>query len=320
MSFSIIGTGRCVPKYIMTNQEISTFVDTSDEWIQQRTGICERHICKEETITDLCVTAAKNALEDAGVTPQELDLIICATLRGELITPSEACIVQKELGATCPAFDINGACSGFMYALDVADGFFARNKVKNVLVIAADNLSNITDWTDRSTCVLFGDGSGAVVLSKGEGLRSINLTAKGNTDVLFAPRGENTSPFYKHPSERPVLHMNGPEVYKFAVTSMVRGIKKAIKDAGLTPDDIDHIIPHQANSRIIEAAAAKLPIPHEKYVFNIAHYGNTSASCMPMALDEANKAGKFKKGDYIAMCAFGSGLTTGSAVIRWDKD
>lgn len=320
MSFNILGTGRCVPKYIMTNEELSTIVDTSDEWIRQRTGICERHICTDETITDLCVTGAQNALENAGVKAEDLDLIICATLRGEFITPSEACVVQKEIGAKCPAFDINGACSGFMYALDVADGFFARKKAKKILVIAADNLSNITDWTDRSTCVLFGDGCGAVVLGEGDGLKSINLTAKGNYEVLYAPRGENTSPFFKHPSEKPVLHMNGQEVYKFAVTSMIRGIRKAVKDAGLTMDDIDHVLPHQANARIIEAAAAKLGIDHDKYVFNIAHYGNTSASCMPMALDEANRAGKFKKGDYIAMCAFGSGLTTGSCVMQWAKD
>lgn len=319
MSFSILGTGSCVPKYIMTNNQLAEMVDTNDEWIRLHTGICQRHICTDETITDLCVESAKNALENAGVKPEELDLIICATLRGEFITPSQACVVQKEIGASCPAFDVNGACSGFMYALDVADGFFARNKVEKVLVIAADNLSNIVDWTDRSTCVLFGDGSGAVVLGKGEDLLSIDVTAKGDTDVLFAPRGENTSPFFKHESYKPVLHMSGQAVYKFAVVSMVKGINKAVKDAGLTFDQIDHIIPHQANARIIEAAAAKLDIPAEKYVSNIERYGNTSASCMPMALDEANRSGRFKKGDNIAMCAFGSGLTTGSCVIRWGK-
>lgn len=320
MSFNIIGSGHFAPKYILTNDELSTMVDTSDEWIKQRTGIEERRICVEETITDLCVNSAKAALEDANVLPEDLDLIICATVRGEYITPSQACIVQKELGAACPAFDVNGACSGFIYALDVADSYFASGKVNKVLVIAAENLSNITDWKDRSTCVLFGDGAGAVVLEKGDGLRSIHLTAKGDTDSLFAHRGENTSPFYKHPSHQPVLFMNGQEVYKFAVVSMVRGIRKAIKDAGLEIEQIDHVIPHQANVRIIDAASAKLKIPIEKYVKIIHQYGNTSASCMPMALDIAAREGRFKKGDYIAMCAFGGGLTTGSCVIRWTKD
>ena len=318
MSFSITGTGKFVPEYILTNEEISTMVDTSDEWIKKRSGIHERHICTTETITDICVGAARNALENANITAQQLDMIICATLRGEYITPSQACVVQKELGASCPAFDINGACSGFMYALDVAAGFFARDRVQRVLVIAADNLSNITDWKDRSTCVLFGDGGGAVVLEKGDALKSICLTAKGDTDVLYAPRGENTSPFYRRPSYRPVLHMDGPEVYKFAVTAMVRGLKDAIAQAGLTQDAIDHVIPHQANTRIIDTAVSRLQIPAERYIKNIAHYGNTSASCMPMALDDAHRSGRLKKGDMIAMCAFGAGLTTGSCVLRWD--
>lgn len=319
MSFSILGTGMAVPDYVLTNEEISTMVETTDEWITSRTGIKERRVCKDETITDLCVLAAKRALEDANTDPKELDLIICATLRGEFITPSEACVIQKHIGANCPAFDVNGACSGFVYALDVADSYFASKKVKKVLVIGFDNLSNITDWEDRSTCVLFGDGGGAVVLGEGDDLLSINLTAKGNTDVLYAPRGENTSPFYTHESLKPTIYMNGPEVYRFAVVAMVKGIRKAIKDAGLTTDDIDHVIPHQANLRIIDAAAEKLKISREKYICNIEKYGNTSAGCMPIVLDEANKSGKLKKGDIIALCAFGGGLTTGSCVIRWNK-
>lgn len=318
MSFSIIGTGRSVPEYILTNEKLSTMVETSDEWITKRTGVHERHICTTETLTDLCVAAAKKAMDSANITPDELDLIICATLRGDYITPAQACVVQREIGASCPAFDINGACSGFIYALDVADGFFVSKKVKKVLVIAADNLSNITDWTDRGTCVLFGDGAGAVVLSEGDGLRSIYVMAQGNPEVLYAPKGENTSPFYEHPSERPVVFMNGHEVYKFAVSAMVDGIKRAVRDAGLEQSDIGHVVPHQANTRIIDTAAAKLDIPADRYIYNIAHYGNTSASCMPMCLDEAYRAGKFEKGEYIAMCAFGGGLTMGSCVLRWD--
>ena len=320
MSFSIIGTGKAVPEYVLTNDELSTMVETNDEWISSRTGIKRRHICKDETMTELCVKAANEALEDAGVTASELDLIICATLRGEYITPSQACVIQKEIGASCPAFDVNAACSGFIYAMDVADGFFARNRVDKVLVVALDNLSNIINWKDRATCVLFGDGGGAAVLSKGDGLKYIETNAKGDTDVLKCPRGENTSPFYNHESEHPYLYMNGPEVYKFAVTSMVRGIKKAIKEAGLTQEDIDWVIPHQANIRIIETAVDKLNIPSEKYIRTISEYGNTSGGSCAIALAECAKKHMFKKGDNIVFCAFGSGLTTGSCVITWDKD
>ena len=184
MSFTILGTGKAVPEYVMDNDELSTMVETNDEWIRTRTGIEERHIAKKETITELCVEAANNALENAGVKPEKLDLIICSTMRGENITPSQGCMIQKEIGASCPAFDVNAACSGFIYALDIAAGFFVRKKVKKVLIVSMDNLSNITDWTDRSTCVLFGDGGAAAVLGEGEDLLSIHLTASGNDDAI----------------------------------------------------------------------------------------------------------------------------------------
>ncbi len=319
MSFSILGTGSAVPKFILTNEQLTDMVDTSDEWITTRTGIKRRHIMTDETITQLCVQAAKAALENADVKAEELDLIVCATLRGEFITPSQACVIQKEIGASCPAFDVNGACSGFVYALDVVDGYFARGRVKKALVVGFDNLSSVTDWSDRNTCVLFGDGGGAVVLGTGDDLLSIDVTAKGNYSVLYAPRGENLSPMNKVKTAPPAIYMNGKEVYKFAVVSMVRGIKKAIKDAGLKQEDIDLVVPHQANYRIIDAAADKLDIDKSKYVCDISEYGNTSAGCMPIALDEINRSGRVKKGDYIVLCAFGGGLTTGSCVIRWNK-
>ena len=289
MSFTIIGTGKAVPEYVMPNDELSTMVETNDEWIRTRTGIEKRHICKSETITQLCVEAANNALENAGVKPEELDLIICSTMRGENITPSQGCMIQKEIGAACAAFDVNAACSGFIYALDIAAGFFARKAVKKVLIVSMDNLSNIIDWTDRSTCVLFAHGT-------------------------------NSSPFYEHEEERAVLHMAGNDVYKFATAAMANGIKKAVADAGLQQSDIDCVIPHQANIRIINTAAKNLDIPREKFFCNVQNYGNTSSGSVPIALDEANRTGVLKKGDLIAMCAFGGGLTTGSCVIRWNKD
>jgi 3-oxoacyl-[acyl-carrier-protein] synthase-3 len=238
-------------------------------------------------------------------------------MRGENVTPSQACVIQKEIGATCPAFDVNAACSGFIYALDVADGYFVRKKAKYVLVVSMDNLSNIIDWTDRSTCVLFGDGGAAAVLGEGDDLLAIELTAVGNDEVLRIPHGTNSSPFYRHDEERAVLHMAGNEVYKFAVNAMSTGIKKVIAEAGLTEDDVDCVIPHQANIRIINASAKNLGIPREKFFCNVNHYGNTSSGSVPLALDEANRQGVLKKGDIIAMCAFGAGLTTGSCLIRW---
>ena len=320
MSFSILGTGKAVPEYVLTNDELSTMVETNDEWIKTRTGIEERRVCKDETLTDLTVRAARDALGNAGIEPAQLDLIICSTMRGENITPSQACVIQKEIGADCPAFDVNAACSGFIYALDIADGYFVRKKVKHVLVVSMDNLSNIIDWQDRSTCVLFGDGGAAAVLGEGDDLLSINLTAVGNDEVLRIPHGSNSSPFYKHEEERAVLHMAGNDVYRFATAAMANGIKKAVEDAGLQQSDIDCVIPHQANIRIINTAAKNLDIPREKFFCNVQHYGNTSSGSVPIALDEANRSGLLKKGDLIAMCAFGGGLTTGSCVIRWNKD
>lgn len=319
MSFSILGTGKAVPDYILTNNELSTIVETNDEWIRTRTGIEERRICKNETITELCVKAANEAIADAGITPEQLDLIICSTMRGENLTPSQGCMIQKEIGAKCPAFDLNAACSGFIYALDVADGYFVRKKVKHVLIVSMDNLSNITNWKDRSTCVLFGDGGAAAVLGEGDDLLSIHLTASGNDEVLRIPHGENSSPFYEHKPEPALLQMMGNDVYKFAVNAMPEGIKTVVSEAGLQQSDVDWVIPHQANIRIINTAASKLDIPREKFFCNINHYGNTSSGSVPIALHEASQAGLLKKGDIIALCAFGGGLTTGSCIIRWCK-
>ena len=240
-------------------------------------------------------------------------------MRGENLTPSQGCMIQKEIGAKCPAFDLNAACSGFIYALDVADGYFVRKKVKHVLIVSMDNLSNITNWKDRSTCVLFGDGGAAAVLGEGDDLLSIHLTASGNDEVLRIPHGENSSPFYEHKPEPALLQMMGNDVYKFAVTAMPEGIRTVVEEAGLQQSDVDWVIPHQANIRIINTAATKLDIPREKFFCNINHYGNTSSGSVPIALHEASQAGLLKKGDIIALCAFGGGLTTGSCIIRWCK-
>ncbi len=319
MSFSITGTGSAHPKRVVTNDELSAMVDTSDEWIRTRTGVQERRVLTDETLVDIALLAAKRALEDAGVTADELDLILCATIRSDYITPTMACTLQKELGATCPAMDINAACSGFLYALDVADGYFARKRVKKVLVVAAEAMSKMADWEDRATCVLFGDAAGAAVLGEGEDLLSLKVTASGNDEHLFIPNVQGNSPFSSQQRRDPYVYMNGQEVYKFAVSSICQDLAAVISAAGLQQGQIHHVLPHQANSRIIEAAKGRLNIPADRYHMNIARFGNTSAASIPVLMDELSRAGTFKKGEYLALSAFGGGFTTGACVLRWCK-
>lgn len=320
MSFSILSTGRALPQRIFTNDDLCAFIDTSDEWIRTRSGIEQRRFCTDETLTDLAESAAKKALERAGISAAELDLIICATLSADYISPSLSCMVQKRLGATCPAFDVNAACSGFIYALDVADGFFARKKAKRVLVVAAEAISRYLSCEDRSTAVLFGDGAGAVMLGEGDDLLASSLVAKGDETVLNVPNVSSGLPVLNKESVPSHVYMNGQEVFKFAVNAMCRELKNTIHAAGLTENDIDWVLPHQANMRIIDFAKSKLGIPAEKYCINIDHVGNTSAACIPILLDEMNEQGRFKKGDILAMCAFGAGLTSASAVLRWSQN
>lgn len=317
MTFTITGTGSALPKKALHNDDLPAQLDTSDAWIAERTGIRQRHICVEESLLDLAVEAGRAALEQADVAPSELDFILCATIRGDCITPSLACMVQKKLGASCPALDVNAACSGFVYALDVAAGYFARGRVRRGLVIAGEAMSKLVDWNDRSTCVLFGDGAGAVVLEEGDDLLSIRLTARGDDRVLVIPHVEGNSPY--NPKEDPphTLSMNGQEVYKFAVTAMSRDVKKVVAEAGITPDQVTWVVPHQANLRIIDAARSRLGIPPERYIVGIHNIANISAASIPIMLDQANRQGKFSPGDYLVLSAFGGGLTTGACVLRW---
>lgn len=319
MSFSIIGTGSAVPGCVKTNMELTGFIDTSDEWIISRTGIRQRHICTEESLTDIAFDAAVSALENAQTDAKEIDLIICATIRADTISPSLACSILERMGASCPAFDINGACPGFIYALDAAAGYFARKKVKKVLIVAADALSKMADWNDRATCVLFGDGAGAAVLSEGDDLLSIKITAQGNVGVLYIPHVCGNSPFSEQKQEPSFVRMQGQDVYKFAVSAMCNDIIDVVQQAGIAKTDIDYVLPHQANLRIIEAAQKRLKIPKYKYLTNIESYGNTSAATIPLLLDEENRGGRFKKGDILVLSAFGAGLTNGACVLRWNK-
>lgn len=317
MSFRIIGTGSAVPACRITNDDLSRLVDTNDEWITTRTGIRERPILTTESVTEIAVAAARNALENSGISPADLDYIICPTLGGDYMTPSLACVVQMELQANCPAVDVNGACSGFLYALDVADGVFARGKARYVLVLAAERLSRILDWSDRSTCVLFGDAAAAVVLEAGDALHYLEVTARGNL-CLASPFAPGSCPYTEPDTRKPGLLMKNREVYTFAVSTICSSLKKAAEETGIPMEETDYFFLHQANLRIIETARKKLGLPEEKFPVNIQKYGNTSSASIPLLLDEWNRAGKLKKGQHLVLCAFGAGLTTGLAALDWD--
>jgi 3-oxoacyl-[acyl-carrier-protein] synthase-3 len=317
LNFSILGTGSVLPEFVVTNDDLSKFLDTNDEWITTRTGIKRRHILTDRTLTQIGAEAAKKALEESGTKPEELDLILCTTTRGDYITPALACTIQAELGAACPAYDISAACSGFIFALDCAIGYFARGTAKRILIVSAESMSRITDWTDRSTCVLFGDGAGAAVLGPGEDCLSMIVTTKGTADILNIPHVEGNCPYQEREGKQPFVNMNGQEVFKLAVNSIFRDLKDAVKKAGTTLGDISHFVMHQANYRILETVCKRLGIDSAKVPLCIEDTGNMSSATVPVLLDIANRSGRLKKGDLVAMCGFGAGFTTGACVIRW---
>lgn len=317
MSFEIIGTGMYVPEKVVTNDDLAKIVDTNDEWIKQRVGISERRVSTNETASEMGYKAAVKALEDADITAQELDLILVATVSGETVSPSMSCMIQNRLGATCMAYDINAACSAFLFLLETAAGYFARKKVSKVLVVGTERMSGIIDWDDRSTCVIFGDGAGAAVLQKGNNYLDSTFTVKGGNDVINIPHYVGKSPFYTIEGEEPYVMMKGQETFKFAVNAICSDIQELLDKNNLTADDIKYIVPHQANMRIIDFASRKLKIPMEKFMVNIERFGNTSSASIPMVLDEYSKANKLEKGDLLLMCAFGGGLAHAACLIRW---
>ncbi len=317
--FKIIGTGHSLPERVVTNDELATFIDTSDEWISKRTGIRSRHIITTETASMLGTEAARNALEMAGVKAEELDLIIGTTGTAENVCPGVSCMVQKNLGATCPAFDISSACAGFLVAMNAMSAYFKSGMVKKAMIVSAENLSRFVDWTDRSTCVLFGDGAGAVVLEAGDNLRSIKINTHGNDEYVGIHSTKGNSPFAPEKVDGTgFTFMNGQETYKYAIGAMSGDIVEAAGLANVVLENIDHVIPHQANLRIIAATQKKLEvIPVEKFCVGIETLGNTSSASIPIVLDVENRRGRFKEGDIIAFAAFGSGLTDGGAIYRW---
>lgn len=317
MSFKITGTGSYLPPLSVTNDDLSKTIDTSDEWIKQRIGINERRISTDESTAEMGYKAAKKALEMSGVSANEIDLIIAASMTGDNLCPTTAGSIEKLLDAKCPCFDINSACSGFVFALDTAAGFFARGKVKKALVVGSERISKIVDWKDRNTCVIFGDGAGAVVLEAGEGYIESRINTDGGDDVIKIPSGTNLSPYYTKETEAPKIFMNGQETFKFAVSTMTDDILCLADKAGISTDDIKYIVPHQANVRIIQYASKRLKIPMERFFVNIHNYGNTSAASIAIALDELNRTKGLSSGDLIVMSAFGGGLSSGSCLIKW---
>lgn len=321
----ITGTGASVPERVLSNFDLEKIIDTSDEWIVTRTGIRERRIAADGEYTSTFATqAAERALEMAGVTADQIDMIILGTISGDYPWPATACFVQSKLKAVnAVAFDISAACSGFVYALSIADRFIRSGGAKKVLVIGAEVISRILDYTDRNTCLLFGDGSGAVVVEAVEGEAGIYdslIKSDGNyTDLLFQPGYGSRNPAAKAQTDDKLgyLHMQGNEIFKLAVRNMEEAAIKVLEMNGLKESDLSLLIPHQANKRIIDAIAKRLSLPEEKVFVNLHRYGNTSAASIPIALDEANRSGRLKSGDLIMFVAFGGGLTWGAVPVRW---
>jgi len=323
----ILGTGSYAPARVLSNDELSKTVDTSDEWIRTRTGIRERRIAApEETASDMGVKAGLAALADAKVTPQEIDLLIVATVTPDMPMPAAACIVQEKLGlrTDVACFDLNAACSGFVYALDTACAMLSSGRYRKAMVIGVEKLSSVVDWSDRTTCVLFGDGAGAAVIGlsdkPGVGLLGTKLGAHGESvELLYMTPAKSHSPLTPERvvSNGHCIKMKGKEVFKLAVRVMDEAARDILEQQQVTADQIALVIPHQANLRIIEAISDYLELPMDRFVVNVDRYGNTSAASIPIALDEARRAGRIKAGDLTLLVAFGAGLTYASALIRW---
>jgi len=321
----IIGTGSCLPEKVMTNFDIEKLVDTNNDWIIERTGISSRRIAsKEEAASDFAFVASQRALESAGVKAEELDLILVGTFTGDSPFPTVGNILQARLGAVnAVGFDVSATCSGFLYVLSIVDAYVRSGRYKKILAVGVDALSKVLDWTDRGTCILFGDGAGAAVIEPSEnssGLIDVNIGSDGTLgDILYLPGGGSRIPASKESVERGdhFIKMNGNEVFKVAVKTMERISIEILENNNIDPSEVSIMVPHQANVRIIQAVAKRLEMPMDKIYINLDKYGNTSAGTIPIALDEAVREGRMKKGDLVLMAAFGGGLTWASALYRW---
>ena len=318
MGFTILGTGSALPERSVSNDELSEFLDTSDEWIFTRTGIKSRHVCTNESLDDLAVAASERALQTSGIDASQLDLIVCSTTTGDHLVPAEACAVAERLGATCPAFDVSAACAGFVFALDVAEGYIARGRAKHVLVVAAEQMTRALDWTDRATCVLFGDGAGAAVIEAGgENPLAGELSTSPDVETLRVPGLAGSSPYKTAQDRESVLSMNGRRVFKFGVNAICDTVNKLACVASIAVEDIDHFVFHQANERILSQAVKRLGVPDDRVVRTLRETGNISSACIPLALDRLANTGALHAGDTIALVGFGAGLDVGGYLLRW---
>lgn len=313
----ILGTGSALPAKVVTNDDLAAFLDTSDEWIATRTGIRERRVLSDETLQSLAERAAAAALENAGVRPEDIDFVLVSTVQAETMSPALACDIQPALGLKCMGLDINGGCTGFIAALSVAEGLIATGRAKTLLVLSAEALSRFADWTDRASCVLFGDAAGAAVVGAGEGLVDVRFVGEPRREVLCASTPPGNSPFAVDPAPAQFLKMQGQEVYKFAVSHSFKDISQMLAAHGLQPENVDFYVLHQANMRILEAVRTRLKVDAARFPHNIERTGNTSSATVPVLLDELNRSGQLKPGCRVILNAFGAGLCTGTALIEW---
>lgn len=313
----IIGTGSAMPSMSVTNDMLSQFLDTSDDWITTRTGIKQRRIITNETLKDLAITASQKALDNAGIAATDLDFILCSNVINNYVTPALSCMIQGGIDATCPCIDLNGACSGFIYALDIASAYLETGRAENVLIVCAEQPTRLVNWSERNTCVLFGDGAAAVVVSKGDNLKSLFLTTQCKVDALYYQRKMEFNPYVRQSDGDMPLVMNGKDVFKLAVSSSISDIKTVLAKAELDENDISYFLLHQANMRILDSIKDYFKQTEEKFPHNIEKYGNTSSASIPILLDEMNCNNQLQKGDYLLLSAFGAGFTSGACIIQW---
>ena len=312
----IIGTGSALPEKVVTNDMLSEMMDTSDEWIRTRTGIKTRRILSNETITDLAIQAALSAIKDSGLQSSDIDYILCHNVSNDALTPSLAAIINREVQANCPTLDLNAACTGFIYALDLSDSLLRTNKAKNILIVCAEQVSHLVDWKQRETCVLFGDAAGAVVVTASDDNCFFKLSTQF-TDALYCPITWTDTPFQKNTNESNFLNMRGREVFRMAVSNSINDIHYVFDKSGYTSDDVAYFLMHQANLRILEAIRNDIHAPEEKMPVNLDRYGNTSSASIPLLIDELNKADKLNRGDLLLLSAFGAGFTSGAGLLKW---
>ena len=315
---NIIGTGHAVPNMVLTNDMLKELVDTSDEWITTRTGIHTRFVSTDEELVDLAIKASRNALENSGLAPEDIDFVFCSNVASNYVTPSMSTMVAGALKLSCPCIDINGACAGFVYALDLAEAYFRTHDVRNMLILCAEAVTQFVDWKQRETCVLFGDGAGAVVATKGNNLLATTVKTVPMKDVIIYRRRLEPTPFEKEGTNiNSPMVLKGREVFRMAVNSSQADLHAVMDKAGVTPQQVDHFMLHQANQRIVDAIQEHLQLPKSKFPSNIGNHGNTSSASIPILLDEENRAGHLKDGDILAFSAFGAGFVSGAALLRW---